>query len=116
MEPSQVREKKAGTLLYNNNALAFKKQDGSLARYDQRISSETPLENVTVDFCRHKQLTEACDGACEYCQWSAGRQNRQSGILEPKHRGGWSCLPRKERRNHRTAERFRPEFRFVSQF
>jgi len=39
---------KAGTLLYNGNnyALAFKKQDGSFARYDQRISSETPLENV----------------------------------------------------------------------
>ena len=60
---------KAGTLLYNddNHALAFQKQDGSFARYDQRISSETPLENVTVDFCRHEQLTEACDGACEYC-------------------------------------------------
>ena len=63
-----LREK-AGTLLYNGNnyALAFKKQDGSFARYDQRISSETPLKNVTVDFCRHEQLTEACDGACEYC-------------------------------------------------
>ncbi|WP_417187940.1 YDG domain-containing protein, partial [Agathobaculum sp.] len=60
---------KAGTLLYDgdNRALAFKKQDGSFARYDQRISSKTPLENVTVDFCRHEQLTEACDGACEYC-------------------------------------------------
>ena len=60
---------KAGTLLYNDNnhALAFQKQDGSFARYDQRISSETPLENVTVDFCRHKQLTEACDETCEYC-------------------------------------------------
>ena len=60
---------KAGTLLYDgdNRALAFQKQDGSFARYDQRISSETPLENVTVDFCRHEQLTEACDGACEYC-------------------------------------------------
>lgn len=60
---------KAGTLLYDgdNRALAFKKQDGSFARYDQRISSETPLKNVTVDFCRHEQLTEACDGACEYC-------------------------------------------------
>lgn len=60
---------KAGTLLYNGNnyALAFKKQDGSFVRYDQRISSKTPLENVTVDFCRHEQLTEACDGACEYC-------------------------------------------------
>ena len=60
---------KAGTLLYNddNHALAFQKQDGSFARYDQRISSETPLENVTVDFCRHKQLTEACDETCEYC-------------------------------------------------
>ena len=60
---------KAGTLLYNddNHALAFQKQDGSFARYDQRISSETPLENVTVDFCRHKQLTEACGETCEYC-------------------------------------------------
>ena len=60
---------KAGTLLYNddNHALAFQKQDGSFVRYDQRIPSETPLENVTVDFCRHEQLTEACDGACEYC-------------------------------------------------
>ena len=60
---------KAGTLLYDgdNRALAFKKQDGSFARYDQRISSKTPLENVTVAFCRHEQLTEACDGACEYC-------------------------------------------------
>ena len=60
---------KAGTLLYNGNnyALAFKKQDGSFARYDQRISSETPLENVTVDFCRHEQLTESCGETCEYC-------------------------------------------------
>ena len=60
---------KAGTLLYNDNnyALAFKKQDGSFARYDQRISSKTPLENVTVDFCRHEQLTEACGETCEYC-------------------------------------------------
>ena len=60
---------KAGTLLYNDNnhALAFQKQDGSFARYDQRISSETPLENVTVDFCRHEQLTEACGETCEYC-------------------------------------------------
>ena len=57
---------KAGTLLYGgNDALAFKKQDGSFVRYDQRILSETPLENVTVAFCRHEQLTEACDGACE---------------------------------------------------
>ena len=58
---------KAGTLLYNNNTLAFKKQDGTFARYDQRISSETPLKNVTVDFCRHEQLTEACGETCEYC-------------------------------------------------
>ena len=58
---------KAGTLLYNNNALAFQKQDGSFARYDQRILSETPLKNVTVAFCRHKQLTEACGETCEYC-------------------------------------------------
>ena len=70
---------KAGTLLYNNNALAFKKQDGSLARYDQRISSETPLENVTVAFCRHKQLTEACDGACEYCNGALGARIGSQG-------------------------------------
>ena len=72
---------KAGTLLYNNNALAFKKQDGSFARYDQRISSEseTPLENVTVDFCRHKQLTEACDGACEYCNAALGARIGSQG-------------------------------------
>ena len=71
--------KKAGTLLYNNNALAFQKQDGSFARYDQRISSETPLENVTVDFCRHKQLTEACDGACEYCNAALGARIGSQG-------------------------------------
>ena len=70
---------KAGTLLYNNNALAFKKQDGSLARYDQRISPETPLENVTVAFCRHKQLTEACDGACEYCNAALGARIGSQG-------------------------------------
>ena len=70
---------KAGTLLYNNNALAFQKQDGSFARYDQRISSETPLENVTVDFCRHKQLTEACDGACEYCNAALGARIGSQG-------------------------------------
>ena len=59
---------KAGTLLYGgNDALAFKKQDGSFVRYDQRIPSETPLENVTVAFCPHKQLTEACGETCEYC-------------------------------------------------
>lgn len=59
---------KAGTLLYgDNDALAFQKQDGSFARYDQRISSETPLENVTVASCPHKQLTEACGETCEYC-------------------------------------------------
>ena len=72
---------KAGTLLYNDNnhALAFKKQDGSLARYDQRISSETPLENVTVAFCRHEQLTEACDGACEYCNGALGARIGSQG-------------------------------------
>ena len=60
---------KAGTLLYNddNHALAFQKQDGSFARYDQRISSGTPLENVTVVGCPDKQLTEACGETCEYC-------------------------------------------------
>ena len=71
---------KAGTLLYGgNDALAFQKQDGSFARYDQRISSETPLENVTVDFCRHKQLTEACDGACEYCNAALGARIGSQG-------------------------------------
>ena len=72
---------KAGTLLYNgdNRALAFKKQDGSFARYDQRISSETPLKNVTVDFCQHKQLTEACDGACEYCNGALGARIGSQG-------------------------------------
>ena len=72
---------KAGTLLYNGNnyALAFKKQDGSFVRYDQRISSETPLENVTVDFCRHEQLTEACDGACEYCGGALGARIGSQG-------------------------------------
>ena len=70
---------KAGTLLYNNNALAFQKQDGSFARYDQRISSETPLKNVTVAFCRHKQLTEACDGACEYCNAALGARIGSQG-------------------------------------
>lgn len=75
-----LREK-AGTLLYDgdNRALAFKKQDGSFARYDQRISSETPLENVTVDFCRHEQLTEACDGACEYCNGALGARIGSQG-------------------------------------
>ena len=75
-----LREK-AGTLLYNGNnyALAFKKQDGSFARYDQRISSKTPLENVTVDFCRHEQLTEACDGACEYCNGALGARIGSQG-------------------------------------
>ncbi len=72
---------KAGTLLYNgdNRALAFQKQDGSFARYDQRISSKTPLENVTVDFCRHEQLTEACDGACEYCNGALGARIGSQG-------------------------------------
>ena len=63
---------KAGTLLNYNTVtgekyFAFQKKDGTFARYDQRIPSETPLENVTVDFCRHKQLTEACGETCEYC-------------------------------------------------
>ena len=70
---------KAGTLLYNNDTLAFKKQDGTFARYDQRISSETPLEHVTVDFCRHEQLTEACDGACEYCNGALGARIGSQG-------------------------------------
>ena len=63
---------KAGTLLYYNTVsvekhLAFQKQDGTFARYDQRISSETPLKNVTVVGCQDKQLTEACGETCEYC-------------------------------------------------
>ena len=63
---------KAGTLLYYNTVsgekhLAFQKQDGTFARYDQRIPSETPLENVTVVGCPDKQLTEACGETCEYC-------------------------------------------------
>ena len=63
---------KAGTLLYYNTAsgekhLAFQKQDGTFARYDQRISSETPLKNVTMVGCQDKQLTEACGETCEYC-------------------------------------------------
>lgn len=71
---------KAGTLLYgDNDALAFQKQDGSFARYDQRILSETPLENVTVAFCRHEQLTEACDGACEYCNAALGARIGSQG-------------------------------------
>ena len=71
---------KAGTLLYGgNDALAFQKQDGSFARYDQRISSETPLKNVTVAFCRHEQLTEACDGACEYCNGALGARIGSQG-------------------------------------
>ena len=71
---------KAGTLLYgDNDALAFQKQDGSFARYDQRILSGTPLENVTVAFCRHEQLTEACDGACEYCNGALGARIGSQG-------------------------------------
>ena len=72
---------KAGTLLYNGNnrALAFKKQDGSFVRYDQRISSETPLENVTVAFCRHEQLTEACGETCEYCNGALGARIGSQG-------------------------------------
>ena len=71
---------KAGTLLYgDNDALAFQKQDGSFARYDQRISSETPLKNVTVASCRHEQLTEACDGACEYCNAALGARIGSQG-------------------------------------
>ena len=73
---------KAGTLLYNNNALAFQKRDGSFVRYDQRISSETPLENVTVAFCRHEQLTEACDGACEYCNGALGARIGSQGYWD----------------------------------
>ena len=63
---------KAGTLLkYNEKTgekyFAFQKKDGTFARYDQKILSETPLENVTVVYCRDKQLTEACGETCEYC-------------------------------------------------
>ena len=63
---------KAGTLLNYNTVtgekyFAFQKQDRAFARYDQRISSETPLENVTVVACRDQQLTEACGETCEYC-------------------------------------------------
>ena len=63
---------KAGTLLNYNTVtgekyFAFQKQDGTFVRYDQRIPSETPLENVTVVYCRDKQLTEACGETCEYC-------------------------------------------------
>ena len=63
---------KAGTLLkYNEKTdekyFAFQKKDGTFARYDQRIPSETPLENVTVVGCPDKQLTEACGETCEYC-------------------------------------------------
>ena len=63
---------KAGTLLKYNTVsgekyFAFQKQDGTFVRYDQRILSETPLENVTVVGCPDKQLTEACGETCEYC-------------------------------------------------
>ena len=63
---------KAGTLLkYNEKTsekyFAFQKRDGTFARYDQRIASETPLKNVTVVGCPDKQLTEACGETCEYC-------------------------------------------------
>ena len=63
---------KAGTLLNYNTVtgekyFAFQKQDGTFARYNQRISSETPLENVTVVGCPDKGLTEACGETCEYC-------------------------------------------------
>ena len=63
---------KAGTLLNYNTVtgekyFAFQKQDGTFARYDQKIPSETPLENVTVVGCPDKQLTEACGETCEYC-------------------------------------------------
>ena len=63
---------KAGTLLkYNEKTgekyFAFQKQDGTFVRYDQRIQSETPLENVTVVGCPDKGLTEACGETCEYC-------------------------------------------------
>ena len=76
---------KAGTLLYgDNDALAFQKQDGSFARYDQRILSGTPLEKVTVAFCRHEQLTEACDGACEYCNGALGARIGSQGYWKTK--------------------------------
>ena len=63
---------KAGTLLKYNTVsgekyFAFQKQDGTFARYNQRIPSETPLENVAVVGCPDKQLTEACGETCEYC-------------------------------------------------
>ena len=63
---------KAGTLLKYNEItgekyFAFQKQDGTFVRYDQRIPSETPLENVTVVGCPDKGLTEACGETCEYC-------------------------------------------------
>ena len=75
---------KAGTLLNYNTVtgekyFAFQKQDGTFARYDQRIPSETPLKNVTVAFCRHEQLTEACDGACEYCNGALGARIGSQG-------------------------------------
>ena len=62
----------AGTLLNYNTVtgekyFAFQKKDGTFARYDQRIPSETPLENVTVVRCPDKGLTEACGETCEYC-------------------------------------------------
>ena len=63
---------KAGTLLNYNTVtgekyFAFQKQDGTFARYDQRIAPETPLKNVTVVGCPDKGLTEACGETCEYC-------------------------------------------------
>ena len=75
---------KAGTLLkYNEKTgekyFAFQKQDGTFVRYDQRIPSETPLENVTVAFCRHKQLTEACGETCEYCNGALGARIGSQG-------------------------------------
>ena len=85
---------KAGTLLYYNTVsgekhLAFQKQDGTFARYDQRISSETPLKNVTVVGCQDKQLTEACGETCEYCDGAlrcrigaAGYRNMSDAIRD----------------------------------
>ena len=85
---------KAGTLLNYNTAtgekyFAFQKQDGTFARYDQRIPSETPLENVTVVGCPDKQLTEACGETCEYCDGAlrcrigaAGYRNMSDAIRD----------------------------------
>ena len=34
---------------------------------------------MTVAFCRHEQLTEACDGACEYCNGALGARIGSQG-------------------------------------